>query len=167
MEGYYKFISRLSTLIFWISGCVLVFMMIITVCDVILRYFSKSIAGTYELVSFAGALLVGFAIARTTLDEGHVFVDLLVDKIGQGGKDFFRFITKFAGFLLFSLIAWSFYDKGNELFASQEVSMTLHIPFYPVAYGLSFCSLVEAFVLFSESFKVFFRKQLRKEQADE
>lgn len=158
MEGYYKFISWLSTLIFWISGCILIFMMMITVSDVILRYFSKSIAGTYELVSFAGALVVGFAIARTTLDEGHVFVDLLIDKIGQGGKDFFRFLTKTAGALLFILIAWSFYDKGNELFASKEVSMTLHIPFYPVAYGLSFCSIVEAFVLFSESLKIFIRK---------
>jgi len=158
MENYYKFISWVSSFIFWISGCILVFMMLITVSDVILRYFSKSIAGTYELVSFAGALVVGFAIARTTLDEGHVFVDLLIDKIGQGGKNFFRFLTKIAGAFIFLLIAWSFYDKGNELFASQEVSMTLHIPFYPVAYGLSFCSIVEAFVLFSESFKVFHRK---------
>lgn len=158
MEGYYKFISWLSTLIFWISGCILVFMMMITVSDVILRYFSKSIAGTYELVSFAGALVVGFAIARTTLDEGHVFVDLLIDKIGRGGKDFFRFLTKFIGALLFLLIAWSFYDKGKELFISKEVSMTLHIPFYPVAFGLSFCSIVEAFVLFSETIQVIFRK---------
>ncbi|HOJ43905.1 MAG TPA: TRAP transporter small permease [Syntrophorhabdaceae bacterium] len=159
MGGYYKFISWLSNFIFWISGCILVFMMMITVSDVILRYFSKSIAGTYELVSFAGALLVGFAIARTTLDEGHVFVDLLIDKIGERGKNFFRFITKIAGGILFVLMAWSFYDKGNELFASNEVSMTLHIPFYPVAYGLSLCAIIEAFVLFSESFKNFVVKK--------
>ncbi|MCX7857112.1 MAG: TRAP transporter small permease [Deltaproteobacteria bacterium] len=154
MEGYYKFITGLGRFIFWIAGIILLFMMFITVIDVLLRYFSKSIAGTYELVSFAGALLVGFAIAKTTMDEAHVTVDLLIEKIPPAGKKIFRVLTRIAGGLLFLLISWSFFEKGKELFVSKEVSMTLHIPFSPVAFGLGFCALIEAVLLFSDSLRI-------------
>lgn len=156
MDGFYRFISRLSRLIFWVAGGILVFMMLITVMDVILRYFGKSVPGTYELVSFAGALVVGFAIAQTSLDKGHVYVDLLADRVGLGVRRSLLALTKTAGGLFFLLLAWSFLGKGNELYASKEVSMTLHIPFYPVAYGLCFCAVAEAFVLFSEAVKAIF-----------
>ena len=156
MDGFYRFISRLSRFIFWVAGVILVFMMLITVVDVILRYFGKSVPGTYELVSFAGALVVGFAIAQTSLDKGHVYVDLLSDRVSLGVRRSLLALTKTAGGLFFLLLAWSFLGKGNELYSSKEVSMTLHIPFYPVAYGLCFCSVAEAFVLFSEAVKAIF-----------
>jgi len=58
--------------------------------------------------------------------------------------------------MIFLLLAYSFMFKGIELYGSQEVSMTLHIPFYPVAYGLCVCSVIEAFVLFLEAIRAAF-----------
>jgi TRAP-type C4-dicarboxylate transport system, small permease component len=156
MEGFFKIVSRLSRFIFWVAGAILFVMMMLTVVDVILRYMGKSVAGTYELVSFAGALTVGFAIAQTSLDGGHVYVDLLTDRVGPVWRKVLIFCTKLAGALVFLLLAWSFILKGNELYESQEVSMTLHIPFYPVAYGLCACSIIETFVLLSEAIKAVF-----------
>jgi hypothetical protein len=46
--------------------------------------------------------------------------------------------------------------NGIELYGSQEVSMTLHIPFYPVAYGLCVCSVIEALVLLAEAIRTVF-----------
>jgi hypothetical protein len=54
---------------------------------------------------------------------------------------------------MFLLLAWSFFMKGNELFAAGEVSLTLHVPFYPVAYGLGLCSIVECLVLLCDILK--------------
>jgi len=156
MAGFFKFVSRLSRFVFWIAGGILFVMMMLTVVDVILRYMGKSVAGTYELVSFAGALTVGFAIAQTSLDNGHVYVDILTDHVGPALRKALIFCTKLAGALVFLLLAWSFTLKGLELYRSQEVSMTLHIPFYPVAYGLCVCSIIEFFVLFSEAIKTVF-----------
>ncbi len=156
MEGFFRFISRLSRFLFWVGGAILFVMMLLTVIDVILRYIGKSVVGTYELVSFAGALTVGFAIAQTSLDGGHVYVDILTDRVSPGWKKVLVCFTKLAGTLVFLLLAWSFMMKGIELYRSQEVSMTLHIPFYPVAYGLCLCSIIEAFVLFSGAIKAVF-----------
>ncbi len=156
MSSYFKFISRLSRFIFWVSGIILLFMMMITVIDVILRYIGKSIPGTYELVSFAGALVVGLAIAQTSIDKAHVFVDIITEHLSRFWARVFYFSTKIGGGFIFLLIALSFLLKGNELFTSNEVSMTLHIPFYPVAYGLCICSVLESLVLFSEALKAIF-----------
>jgi TRAP-type C4-dicarboxylate transport system permease small subunit len=153
MEGYFRFVSRLGKLTYWIAGVILIFMMLVTVADVVLRYFGKNIPGTYELVCFAGALLVCFAIAQTSLDKGHIFVDLLLEHIGPGWNRFFLIVTKIAGSLFFLLIVWSFLLKGNELRIAKEVTSTLRIPFYPIVYGLSFCCVVESLVLFSEAIK--------------
>jgi TRAP-type C4-dicarboxylate transport system permease small subunit len=156
MESFFRFVSRLSRFLFWVAGAILFVMMMLTVVDVILRYAGKSIAGTYELVSFAGALTVGFAIAQTSLDGGHVYVDILTDHVGPALKKALIFCTKLAGTLVFLLLAWSFMFKGIELYGSQEVSMTLHIPFYPVAYGLCVCSVIEALVLLAEAIRTVF-----------
>jgi TRAP-type C4-dicarboxylate transport system permease small subunit len=156
MEGFFRFVSRLSRFLFWVAGVILFVMMMLTVIDVILRYLGKSVAGTYELVSFAGALTVGFAIAQTSLDGGHVYVDILTDHVSPILKKVLIFCTKTAGAMIFLLLAYSFMFKGIELYGSQEVSMTLHIPFYPVAYGLCVCSVIEAFVLFLEAIRAAF-----------
>jgi TRAP-type C4-dicarboxylate transport system permease small subunit len=156
MEAFFRFVSRLSRFIFWIGGALLFLMMLLTVIDVILRYLGKSVVGTYELVSFAGALTVGLAIAQTSLDDGHVYVDMLTGYVGPGWRKTLIFCTKMAGAAVFLLLAWSFILKGTELYRSNEVSMTLHVPFYPVAYGLCVCSIIESFVLFSEAIKAVF-----------
>jgi TRAP-type C4-dicarboxylate transport system permease small subunit len=170
MEGFFKFVSRVSRFIFWVGAAILFVMMLLTVIDVILRYLGKSIAGTYELVSFAGALTVGFAIAQTSLDDGHVYVDMLTEYVGPGWRKTLIFCTKMAGAAVFLLIAWSFILKGTELYKSNEVSMTLHVPFYPVAFGLCACSIMESFVLFSAAIKaVFFsgNSAIKAEVSDE
>jgi TRAP-type C4-dicarboxylate transport system permease small subunit len=163
MKGFFSFVSRLSKLTFWVAGVILIFMMLVTVIDVGLRYFGKNIPGTYELVCLAGALLVCFAIAQTSLEKGHIFVDLLLDHIGPGWNRFLVVITKIAGSLFFLLVVWSFLLKGNDLRVSKEVLPTLRVPFYPIVYGLSLCCIVESLVLFSQAIEAaFFWKKSMK-----
>jgi len=56
-----------------IAGSALLFIMFLTTCDVVLRAFGKPIVGTYELVSFGGGIIVGFAIPITSLSKSHLF----------------------------------------------------------------------------------------------
>jgi len=124
-------------------------MMLLTVVDVILRYLGRPITGTFELMSFAGALVVGLALAQTSLDGAHVNVDILTQAMSVGNQKIFLVFNRLIGIGIFVLLAWSLFDKGNDLYKTGEVSLTLQVPYYPVAYGLSFCCLVEALVLFS------------------
>jgi TRAP-type C4-dicarboxylate transport system permease small subunit len=129
------------------GGIVLFFMMMLTVVDVILRLFGRPITGTYELVAMAGAVVVGFAIPQTSWDNAHIFVDFLLENRSPAVKKAFQCGTKLLGVLLFVLLAWYLFAKANHLYRSGDVSLTLHIPYYPVAYGLAFCSLVQALSL--------------------
>ncbi len=138
---------KLSRFMNHVGGVVLVFMMLLVVSDVILRIFWRPILGTYEMVSMAGALVVGFAIPKTSIDDAHVYVDFVVTGKSATVRKVFRAITKFLGFVLFLLLAINMTLKAGELYRAQEVTLTLHVPLYPFAYALGLCSIIECVVL--------------------
>ena len=58
--------TQIFKIVRWIdlvSAAAIVAMMTLTCADVVLRWFRHPIKGTYELVSFLGAIAVSFAIA--------------------------------------------------------------------------------------------------------
>jgi len=138
-----------------LGGIVLFLMMMLTVVDVILRIFSKPLIGTYELVAVAGAIVVGFAIPQTSLDKGHIFVDFLIENRAEAIKKAFSVFTRLLGITLFALLAWNLFLKANHLYKAGDVSLTLQIPYYPAAYGLAFCCLVECLVLLVDMIQIF------------
>ena len=79
MRAFLAVIKKISGWMNGLAGVVLFLMMMLTVTDVVLRAFGKSIIGTYELVAIAGAIVVGFAVAQTSWDKGHIFVDFLLE----------------------------------------------------------------------------------------
>ena len=147
MSSFRSGTVKLSRFMNHIGGVVLVFMMLLVVSDVILRIFWKPILGTYEMVSLAGALVVGFAIPKTSIDDAHVYVDFVVTGKSATIRKVFRAITKFLGFVLFLLLAINMILKAGELYRAQEVTLTIHVPLYPFAYALGLCSIVECVVL--------------------
>lgn len=149
MQGLFRATSGFCKTLNAVGGLLLTLMMLLTVVDVILRYLGRPITGTFELMSFAGALVVGLALAQTSLDGAHVNVDILTQAMSVGNQKIFLVFNRLIGIGIFVLLAWSLFDKGNDLYKTGEVSLTLQVPYYPVAYGLSFCCLVEALVLFS------------------
>ena len=70
MERLLNSVGRLSRLINVIAGIAITFIMFLTVLDVILRFFRRPIVGTYELVAFSGAVVIGFAIPLTSWMRG-------------------------------------------------------------------------------------------------
>ena len=153
MKVFNSVCKRVSGWMNGLAGAVLFLMMMLTVVDVVLRYFGRPIIGTYELVAIAGAIVVGFAMAQTSWDRGHIFVDFLIENRSAKVKNSFFFCTRILAIAIFALLSWNLFLKANHLYKSGEVSMTLHIPYYPAAYGLAFCFFVECFVLIADIFR--------------
>ncbi len=139
--------SRFSIALNGLGAILLTLMMLLTVVDVILRYLGRPITGTFELMSFAGAMVTGLALAQSSLDGAHVNVDIFVSAISSGKRKVLLVFNRVIGVSLFALLAWALFAKGNDLYNTGEVSLTLQVPYYPVAYGLSFCCAVECMVL--------------------
>jgi TRAP-type C4-dicarboxylate transport system permease small subunit len=137
-----------------LAGITLTLMMGLTVLDVILRVFGRPIIGVFELVAFFGAVVIGFSIPFTSWARGHIYVDFLVMKFPRGIRKGIHLLTRLIGLGLFSLIGWNLLKMGNDLHRSGEVSPTLHLPFYPVVYGIGFVALVQSLVLIADMVKV-------------
>ncbi len=154
MEGFGGKVKEVSRFLNIIAGVALVCMMLVTVADVVLRFFRRPIVGTYELVALSGAVVVGFSIPFTSWQRGHIYVDFLIARFSPRVRNIFHTVTRCLGIGLFFLIGWNLMSMGRDLYRSGEVSLTLQLPFYPVAYGVGISCLVQCLVLLCDIFKV-------------
>jgi TRAP-type C4-dicarboxylate transport system permease small subunit len=154
MEGFLKTIKGISRFLNIIAGVSLTFLMLLTITDVILRGFKSPVPGTYEVVAFAGAVVIGFSMPLTSWLRGHIFVDFFILKFSQKGRDVFNIATRCLVIILFFLIGWNMIKYAMDLQKSGEVSLTLQMPFYPVAYGVGVCCFVQCLVLVCDVVKI-------------
>jgi TRAP-type C4-dicarboxylate transport system permease small subunit len=154
MQSIINKVHGLSKFLNVIAGIAITFMMFLTVTDVILRSFRRPIVGTYELVAFSGAIVIGFAVPLTTLLKGHVLVDFFVLKFPKRIRNVVHVLTRLMGIGLFSLLGWNLIKLGMDLYRTGEVSLTLQLPFYPIAFGIGICCFVQCFVLIAHILQV-------------
>jgi TRAP-type C4-dicarboxylate transport system permease small subunit len=154
MDAWSVFERKLCRSLLLISGLTLAFMLLFTLTDVVMRAFGKPIVGDYEVISFLGAVVVGFAIPYTTLLKGHVIVDFLIEKLPKNVSDGMQVATRVMGIALFLWISWNFVDMSLDLIKSKEVTPVFRLPYYPITFGLAFCCLVQCFTLFSQILKI-------------
>jgi len=155
MNNFLGTVFRLSQWTNGIAGVVLPFMMLITVADVILRFFGKPIVGTFELVAYTGALVVGFSIPFTSWARGHIYVDFFIQKLSAPARKSLNALTRLLGMALFFLAGWNLIKMGMDLAQSGEVSPTLQMPFYPFVYAIGISCLVQCLVLLADIVKIF------------
>ena len=146
MAGEFKTLRFVSKLLNIIAGISVTGMMLLTVADVLLRAVGHPIIGTYEIVALSLALVVGFGIPQVSLDRGHVYMDLLLEKLSKRGKKVMNTSTRVLCLILFAFLGYNLFNVGARFHASGEVSATIKIPFYPVAYGVAVCCLLECCV---------------------
>ena len=155
MEWFLDKVLKLTRYINFISGVSLTFIMLLTVADIILRSMRRPIVGTFEIVAFSGAVVIGFSIPFTTWVKGHVNTDFLIMRFSDKTRNIFNIVTRCMGIGIFFLIGLELIKHGMDLRKAGEVSPTLTLPFYPVAYGLGVCCFIQCLVLLCDIFKVF------------
>jgi TRAP-type C4-dicarboxylate transport system permease small subunit len=155
MQRLLRLVLKISKGMHVMAAVALTFMILLTVADVILRSFRKPIIGTYELVALSGAVIIGFSIPFTSWVKGHVYVDFFILKLSRKGRQIFNLVTKCLGIGLFLVIGWNLLVLGRDLYKAGEVTLTRHIPFYPILYGIGICCFFQCFVLFCDIVKIF------------
>ncbi len=155
MRAFLETTRGISRFLNGIAGISLTFLMLLTIADVILRGFKRPVVGTYELVAFAGAVVVGFSVPLTSWTRQHIYVDFFILKFSQRVKDIFNIVTRILVIVLFFLIGWNLFRYAADLQRSGEVSLTLQMPFYPVAYGVGVCCFIQCLVLVCDIVKIF------------
>ncbi len=118
-----------------IAAVMLVLMMLLTVCDVLLRkIYGRSILGTVELTEFMLVGLVFFSLAHTEIQRGHVRIDFFMQRVPLKIQSRLENMTQLLCVLLFGAIAWSLLIYAGNMCATGDVSQDLWIPIYPFIY---------------------------------
>lgn len=154
MKTFLKTVFKLSRTIQVIAGLMLAFMLILTLSEVILRAFGKPITGSYELISLAGGMVIGFAIPYTSWKRGHVYVDSIINLFSKQKRVIINVTTRCLVIVLFLFIGWNFISMGLDLYTNKEVTATLGLPFYPIICGIGVSCFIQCLILFSDILKI-------------
>ncbi len=122
-------------------------MMAITVVDVVLRYFSLSMAGAYDLVKVLSAVSLSCALPYTTAVKGHVAIEFFFHKFGQKGRVVVDSIMRILSSALFGFLTFRSFLYGIELYENGSVTQTLQMPIFWVPQVISFCAFIVMLVI--------------------
>jgi TRAP-type C4-dicarboxylate transport system permease small subunit len=139
-----------STVMVFVAALALFGMMMVTVFDVIGRYFFNSpIKGAWELV---GILLVGagtWGMAYCQVKKGHIRVDFIWQRLSRKTQVVLTSFANLLGLGAFSVLCWR-----SSLLAQHYLSVTrgdatdtLHIPLFPFVLALAIGTGMTALVL--------------------
>ncbi|MDD3249129.1 MAG: TRAP transporter small permease [Smithellaceae bacterium] len=132
-----KYLTRAGRGFNLLSCAAVIAMMLLSTADVFLRLLGKPIPGAYELVGFLGTIVVSFALAFTSMEKGHIAVEILVEKLPQRAQLAIESLCNLIGALLFGVIARQAVLYALDIRKSGEVSPTLQIPPYPFILGIA------------------------------
>jgi TRAP-type C4-dicarboxylate transport system permease small subunit len=150
MKRFTAAVASIDKLLYIVAGGVLACMIIITLCDVILRNFGHPITGSMEIIQYGGSIVFGFAIPYGTLLGCQVIVDIVTEKLSPGKKRVIEVITRCIGVLLFLFIAYNFYVYGIDVSKTGERTASFKIPYYPFSFALCFSFLLQSFTIFCD-----------------
>lgn len=148
-------VSRLSSSMAVIAGITLVTVMLMTVLDVVLRYFGRPITGIYDLVALGGGIIIGCSMPLAAEKKVHVFMELGLQAYGRTARQMLSLFTRLIVFGISILVAWNLIRLGIGFRETGEVSLTIKIVYYPVAIGLGICFFIQMLVILMQIVEVF------------
>ena len=142
MKIIFSALNRFSDFLKMIGAIALTTMMLLTVVDVIGRFFKHPIFGSVELVGFLATITVAAALPYTYKVDGHVGVEILVRLLSKKAQICIDLFTRSLSLILFSLISWQMFLYAKDIHKTGEVSMNLEFPIYYIVYLLAFGLLI-------------------------
>jgi TRAP-type C4-dicarboxylate transport system permease small subunit len=153
MKRFLSGIVSIDKGLYSIAGGVLACMIILTLCDVILRNFGHPITGSMEIIQYGGAIVFGFSIPYGTVLGAQVIVDIITEKLSPGKKQTIEVITRCIGILLFLFIAYNFFLYGMDVRHTGERTASFKIPYYPFSFALCFSFFLQSITIFYDLVK--------------
>lgn len=135
------------------AGTILVSMILLTVANILLRKIWVPVRGTYELMGFAGAVTTALAMGITQRRKEHIHVDILFNRFPAPVRQVLSAVNTGICAIFFGLAGWYVGIKAHTLFVTGEVSETLRIAYYPIAYVVAAGCFLLAAILVHDTFK--------------
>lgn len=153
-----KIFDGMSSVGNYITGVVLVIVMLLTVGEITGRYvFNHPIPGDFEFIELSMGVLatMGFAFA---LEQGrHIRATILVDRFASSAQRYLLLAGYLAGFIVTGLLTWQLIGGAMQSVKTREHTFgLLPIPMYPTKIIIVF-----SVALFCLGFLLHFVQDLR------
>jgi len=119
------------------GGVSLLALTLLATLNVALRIFRVPVSGTYEVVSFLGAIVTAGALGYTQKRKDHIVVDILSEKFPGPVKRQLDRVSNFLILVFFAIVSWQTFLYGKRLMTTGEMSETLKISYYPFVFLVS------------------------------
>ncbi|HOW55781.1 MAG TPA: TRAP transporter small permease [Syntrophorhabdaceae bacterium] len=149
----------LNKILMFLGGIAVLALMLLATGNVVLRIFHLPFRGTYEIVSFLGAVVIAFALGYTQKRKDHIVVDILTEKFPPLAKEAIDKVAYLAITIFFGIVAWQLYVWGMKIMESSEVSETLKIVFHPYVFMVAAGFIILSFTAFVDFLKNLFHEE--------
>jgi len=154
LDKFEKFNRRLSDWFEWIGLVGLLLVMVITCIDVVgAKVFRWRLYGALDIVMLFQIVAIAFAVSMTLILGRHIQVEFFFKLLPRRARAIINSFVLLLGLGLFSMIIWRLSVLGYSFQTSGEYSATIHIPYYPFAYGIALASIPVWLVLLLEFLK--------------
>ena len=144
------------------GGVSLLALTLLATMNVALRIFQVPVSGTYEVVSFLGAIVTAGALGYTQKRKDHIVVDILSEKFPAPVKRVLDRVSYALILVFFSIVSWQTFVYGKRLLLTGEMSETLKIPYYPFVFLVSLGFAVLALTIFLDLIETVWTRGERK-----
>jgi TRAP-type C4-dicarboxylate transport system permease small subunit len=125
----------LNKVLLILGGMAVLALMLLATGNVGLRILHLPFRGTYEIVSFLGAITIAFGLGYTHKRRDNIVVDILTERFPQGLQTAIGWFADLCIMVFFAIVAWQLYVWAGKLLEGGEVSETLKVIYYPFVYA--------------------------------
>jgi TRAP-type transport system small permease protein len=134
----------------WLAVCALVILMMVTVCDVFLRYiFNAPIRGSYDLVETMLLVFVFNGMPAAFFGRRNIVIDVIDSLVGQRFRALLIHVADVLSVLCLGLMIWAMVVPATQSYQYADLKLELRLPIYVlwiVAFigmaGTIFCAFV-------------------------
>ncbi len=129
-------IHRISEGVVWLGAGLLIFVVLLTVCDSFGRYFLNSpIVGSIEIVRLVMVGIVFSGMVYVAAREGNVKVNIIISRFPGPVQRILAFIMTFLGTVAFAAASWQLWLAAEKAVRINQYSPALHIPYAPFKFA--------------------------------
>jgi TRAP-type C4-dicarboxylate transport system permease small subunit len=123
-----RWVYKLTLVMGLISALGITFMMLITVYDVLMRFFfAKPIYGVYELVGMFLVLTTAFGMALCQKDKAHITITLITDMLPAKMKTTSVLFGLLMSFICFGIITLQMFIQTIKYFERGTGGLSSHL----------------------------------------
>jgi len=156
LESINTFLNKLLLIL---GGVAVILLMSLATINVVLRIVHIPYSGTYEMVSFLGALVIAFALGYTQKRKDHIVVDILTEKFSKQTNRILSLISYGITMVFFAVVSWQIFVFGMKIWKSGEVSETLKIAYHPFIFSVSVGFAVLSLTIIIDFLKTIFMQE--------